>query len=256
MAEEYSLSQDESMMRRALQLARRGIGTSHPNPRVGAVVVANGRIVGEGWHKSPGLPHAEALALQHAGDKADRATLYVTLEPCAGHGRTPPCTEAMLTAGIARIVFASSDPNPAMAGGGNILRANGLAVTGGILQQQADELNAPFFHYLESGRPLVIAKAAISLDGKLATHQLHSRWISNEISRRHAHRLRAAADSIIVGAGTLRHDNPSLTIRHARRRGEPPLRVVIGRGTPAFRTDYQLLSADAPARLYVNRHNE
>jgi len=243
-------------MRRALQLARRGIGATHPNPRVGAVVVADGRIIGEGWHERPGLPHAEALALQTAAGATRGATLYVTLEPCAAHGRTPPCTEAILAADIARLVYASSDPHPAMAGGGELLRDHGLEVRGGVLQDQADDLNAPFFHYLKSERPLVTAKAAISLDGKLATHRLHSQWISNELSRRHAHRLRAASDAIIIGVSTLVHDNPSLTVRRARRRGEPPLRVVIGHDTPEFRSDYQLLDTDAPSRLYVNEHNE
>jgi len=242
---------DIRFMRRALALARRGIGTTHPNPRVGAVVVADGGIVGEGWHERPGLPHAEIMALDQAGELAHGATLYVTLEPCAGHGRTPPCTGAILNAGIRRVVFASDDPNPRMAGGAEALRAQGLEVTGQVLRGRADALNRPFFHFTRTGRPYVVAKAAISLDGKLATSGGQSQWISGEQSRRHAHRLRAESDVILVGAGTLRKDNPSLTVRHAKRNGEAPLRAVICRHPPRLWPQCRLLDGRADARLYI-----
>ena len=242
-------------MSRALRLASRGIGTTHPNPRVGAVVARNNHIIGEGWHERPGMPHAEILALQAAGERARNATLYVTLEPCAGHGRTPPCTQAILAAGIKRVVYASVDPHPEMAGGAEYLHAHGLDVTAGVLSQKAGDLNAAFFHHLSTSRPLVTVKAAISLDGKLATRCSHSKWISNERSRKHAHGLRAASDAIIVGSGTLLHDNPSLTVRHVSRRGDPPLRVVVCREAPLFRPDYCLLDDAAPSRLYVGKHN-
>jgi len=250
-------SRDGRFMRRALALACRGIGTSHPNPRVGAVVAAGERILGEGWHRHPGCAHAEIVAMDRAGSAAKGATLYVTLEPCHGHGRTPPCTQAILEAGIRRVVYASADPNPAMAGGGRFLEGHGIEVQRDVMKAQAEKLNHPFFHFIRTGMPYVVAKAAISLDGKLATRCRHSQWISGEQSRRHAHRLRAASDAILVGSGTFRHDNPSLTIHGARRRGEPPLRVVLCLDTPVFSTDYQLLDGNAPSRLYVrslNRH--
>ena len=240
-------------MRKAIRLARRGIGSTHPNPRVGAVVVDQGELVGSGWHRRAGEPHAEAIALDRAGSRARGATLYVTLEPCVAQGRTPACTDAILASGIRHVVYASSDPNPKMAGGGAMLAAQGIRITGGILQAEADALNVPFFHYVRTGLPYVIGKAAISLDGKLATHAFHSQWISGVASRRHAHALRAESDAILVGAGTLRHDNPSLTVRDARLRGEAPLRVVICQEAPPFFADCRLLSAEAPTRFYVTR---
>lgn len=246
---------DKNFMRRALVLARRGIGISHPNPRVGAVVVLGNRIIAEGWHVGPGCAHAEVIALGQAGADSKDATLYVTLEPCSSHGRTPPCTEAILQAGIKRLVYASSDSNPLMSGGGCYLEDRGVEVQGGVLRKQADKLNRPFFHFIETGMPYVIAKAAISLDGKIATHLKNSQWISSEQSRRHAHRLRATSDAVLIGSGTLRHDNPSLAIRHAKPRGKSPLRVVLCRDTPVCRVDYHLLDKSAPARLYVRRLN-
>jgi len=238
-------------MRAALKLARKGIGTSHPNPRVGAVVVQDEQLVGAGWHKSPGDAHAEVVALEQAGRSANGATLYVTLEPCSSFGRTPPCTEAIVAAGVGRVVFASSDSNPAMAGGGSLLVELGIAVTPGVLKDECDRLNRPFFHGLRHQRPWVIGKAAISLDGKLATAGGDSRWISNQACRSHAHRLRAEVDAVIVGAGTLRSDNPQLTPRGVRRRGENPLRVVIARTLPKFRSDYHLADiSQAPTRIY------
>jgi diaminohydroxyphosphoribosylaminopyrimidine deaminase/5-amino-6-(5-phosphoribosylamino)uracil reductase len=243
--------EDVRWMRRALALARRGIGCTHPNPRVGAVVVKDGIKLGEGWHARPGGPHAEVEALRAAGPSARGATIYVTLEPCAAHGRTPPCTEAIAEAGIRRVVYASADPNPQMAGGGQRLSHRGIEVRAGVLHAQADALNRPFFHFMRHGRPFVLAKAAVSLDGKLATRTYHSQWISGPESRRHAHRLRAESDAILVGAGTLERDNPSLTVRDAHVLGRPPLRVVIAGRMPAYREDCRLLGGDAPTRLYV-----
>lgn len=243
-------------MKRAIRLARKGIGSTHPNPRVGAVVVRHGEVVGTGWHRRAGEPHAEVLALAAAGNRARGATLYVTLEPCAAAGRTPACTEAILRAGIRQVVYASSDPNPRMAGGAEVLSGKHLQIRGGVLAGEADALNAPFFHFIRTGLPYVIGKAAISLDGKLATHAFHSQWISSTASRRHAHALRAESDAIIVGAGTLRHDNPSLTVRDAKPKGEAPLRVAICSEAPPFFADCRLLSAEAPSRFYVARSNE
>jgi len=249
----------EVLMQQAIELAKKGGGTTHPNPRVGAIVVNNGEVVGLGWHKRAGGPHAEAVALQVAGKRARGGTLYVTLEPCASHGRTPACTEAIRRAGIRHVVYASSDPNPKMAGGHKILEAAGISVTAGVLRAQAEGLNLPFFHYLRTGRPYVTATAAISLDGKMATRTHQSQWISGEASRLHAQRLRAASDAIIVGAGTLKHDNPSLTVRGVPIIGDVPLRVVMCFETPKFFADCKLLSAEAPARFYVrsiNAHTE
>ena len=245
----------ETFMRRAIALARKGIGTTHPNPRVGAVVVNHGEVVGEGWHVRPGDAHAEVVALQQAGEKARHGELYVTLEPCAAHGRTPACTDAILKAGIRHVVFASSDPNPVMAGGADILQTAGTDVTAGVLSDEADALNMPFFHYLRTGRPYVIAKAALSLDGKLATRTHHSQWISGKVCRQHAHELRAECDAILVGSGTLHHDNPSLTVRDSKVVGNVPLRVVLCFETPTFFPDCKLLSDQAPTRFYVRSHN-
>ena len=243
-------------MKRAIALAKRGVGTTHPNPRVGAVIVSEGIKVGEGWHERAGDLHAEPIAIREAGSHARGATLYVTLEPCAERGKTPACTDAILRAGIWRVVYASSDPNPKMAGGGKLLEAHNVEVLGGVLREEADKLNAPFFHYIHTGRPYVIGKGAISLDGKLATHHHDSKWISGEQSRKHAHRLRAEVDAILIGAGTLEHDNPSLTVREAPLKGKPPMRVVIAMDTPTFFPDCNLLNSDAPSRMYVRVINK
>jgi len=256
MLSELERAHHEIFMRLAIKLAKRGVGSTHPNPRVGAVVVKNGLIVGEGWHEYPGGPHAEVMAIEKAGDKAKGATLYVTLEPCSAHGRTPACTDAVRNAGITRVLFASSDPNPKMAGGGKVLTASHIEVTGGFLAEEADTLNRPFFHNMRTGRPYVTAKAAISLDGKLATRTHHSQWISGEASRKHAQGIRAQVDAIVVGAGTLQFDNPSLTVRDVKVQGNTPLRVVLCFETPRFNPDSKLLTDDAPTRFYVRSTNE
>ena len=247
---------DNQWMQLALELAARGIGSTHPNPRVGAVVVKDDVCIGRGWHEKAGEAHAEVHALQQAGADAKGASLYVTLEPCNATGRTPPCTQAILRAGIKRVVFASHDPNPTMQGGGVFLRQQGLDVHDGILKAQADTLNAPFFRFLRTGLPYVIAKAAISIDGKLATYHKDSQWISGEESRRHAHQLRASVDAIIVGRHTFEHDNPTLNIRHVPCSHTPPLRVVIATNAPSFRQDCHFLQAHANAgaiRFYLKQ---
>jgi diaminohydroxyphosphoribosylaminopyrimidine deaminase/5-amino-6-(5-phosphoribosylamino)uracil reductase len=205
---------DGHPMRQALALAEKGRGGVEPNPLVGAVVERDGRIVGRGWHRRFGGPHAEVFALQEAGDAGRGATLFVTLEPCCHHGKTPPCTDAVLRAGIARVVAAMTDPFPAVAGGGlAVLRAAGLAVEVGPGEDQARRLNAPYLTLLTQKRPHVHVKWAMTLDGKIATRSGDSKWISNEASRRRVHELRGRMDGILVGIGTALADDPQLTAR-------------------------------------------
>lgn len=201
-------------MRRALNLAENGRGWVEPNPLVGAVVVRDDRSVGEGWHQRYGAAHAEVNALAAAGEAARGATLYVTLEPCCHHGKTPPCTDALLRAGIGRVVAAMTDPFPQVAGQGIAqLRAAGVAVETGLGEAEARRLNAPFLKLLATGRPYVHAKWAMTLDGKIATRTGESRWISGEASRRRVHVLRGRMDAIVIGIGTVVADDPLLTAR-------------------------------------------
>jgi diaminohydroxyphosphoribosylaminopyrimidine deaminase/5-amino-6-(5-phosphoribosylamino)uracil reductase len=217
---------DDHWMRRALELAERGRGYVEPNPLVGAVVVRDGRAVGEGWHQRYGQAHAEVNALAAAGDAAAGATLYVTLEPCCHHGKTPPCTEAVLRAGIRRVVAAMPDPFPQVAGrGADRLRTAGVQVEFGVGKAEARRLNAPYLKLLTTGRPYVHAKWAMTLDGKIATRTGDSRWISNEASRRRVHQLRGRMDAILVGLGTVRADDPLLTARPPGPR--TPVRIVL-----------------------------
>jgi diaminohydroxyphosphoribosylaminopyrimidine deaminase/5-amino-6-(5-phosphoribosylamino)uracil reductase len=206
---------DERRMRQALALAARGRGSVEPNPMVGAVVLsADGRPVGEGYHERFGGPHAEVIALATAGEVARSGTLYVTLEPCCHHGKTPPCTEAVLRSGVRRVVVAMADPFPRVAGGGlRILRDAGLDVTAGVCEAEARRLNAPYLKLLRTGQPWVIAKWAMTLDGKIATRTGDSKWVSGEESRRRAHELRGRVDAVIVGRGTVVADDPLLTAR-------------------------------------------
>ncbi len=213
-------------MELALQLAARGQGRVEPNPMVGCVVARGAEVVGLGWHRRFGGPHAEVEALRTAGPLARGATLYVTLEPCCHQGKTPPCTKAILQAGVRRVVAAMEDPFPQVGGRGlQQLRQAGLEVHCGLLQHEARRLLAPYLKRLQTGRPWVIAKWASTWDGKLATHQGHSRWISNEASRRVVHRLRGRVDAILVGSGTVRADDPQLTVRPPGPR--TPVRVVL-----------------------------
>lgn len=205
---------DEAWMRRALELAARGRGAVEPNPMVGAVVVRDGACVGEGYHQAYGGPHAEIHALAAAGEAARGSTLYVTLEPCCHFGKTPPCTDAVLAAGVHRVVAAMADPFPAVAGqGAEKLRGAGVAVAFGICEAEARWLNAPYLKLLRTGRPFVHAKWAMTLDGKIATRSGDSKWISNEASRRIVHGIRGRVDAVVVGIGTALADDPLLTAR-------------------------------------------
>jgi diaminohydroxyphosphoribosylaminopyrimidine deaminase/5-amino-6-(5-phosphoribosylamino)uracil reductase len=219
---------DEAYMERAIELARRGSGLVSPNPMVGAVVVSDGAIVGEGSHEGPGLAHAEVVALDRAGERARGATLFTSLEPCDHYGRTPPCTDAIVRAGIARVVSATRDPNPVVDGQGvRSLRARGVEVVEGIREAESLRLNAGFAKHVRTGMPFVIWKAAASLDGKVAARDGSSRWITGDAARADVHRLRAWADAIVVGAGTALADDPELTVRDPDYRGRPPLRVLV-----------------------------
>jgi diaminohydroxyphosphoribosylaminopyrimidine deaminase / 5-amino-6-(5-phosphoribosylamino)uracil reductase len=218
----------ETWMRRALELAERGRGTTSPNPMVGAVLLGDGEVVGEGFHQAPGELHAEALALLEAGRRAAGATCYVTLEPCAHHGRTPPCADALVTAGVTRVVAAIEDPDPHVRGQGFArLRAAGVEVELGPGAAAAEAQNAAFLLHRRQGRPRVTLKAAASLDGKVAAADGSSQWITGEAARADAHRLRAEADAVAVGAGTAVADDPRLTVRLPGWNGRQPLRVLI-----------------------------
>lgn len=218
---------DVRFMSRALQLAERGRYTCHPNPRVGCVIVTDGSIVGEGWHERTGGPHAEVNALADAGDAAGGATAYVTLEPCSHHGRTPPCAQALIDAGVARVVMAMEDPNPQVAGSGRkALESAGIEVTTGVLEAQAHALNPGFIRRMTQGRPFVRLKLAASLDGRTAMASGESKWITGEPARADVQRLRAQSSAIITGAGTVLADDPSLTVR-AIEVPQQPLRVVV-----------------------------
>ena len=217
---------DAHYMRLALRLGRRGLGRTSPNPPVGAVVVAGQTVVGRGYHHKAGMPHGEVEALRDAGAQARAATLYVTLEPCAHHGRTPPCTDAVIAAGVRRVVIGTGDPNPSVPGNGAArLRAAGIDVTMGVAQSACDELIAAFRKHVTTGLPLVTLKLAASLDGRIATATGESRWITGAASRRSVHHLRATHDAILVGAETVIHDDPELTCR--LRGGRNQLRVIL-----------------------------
>ena len=221
------MGHDETMMHRALELALRGAGWTNPNPLVGAVVVKDGRIIGEGFHERYGEAHAERNALASCTENPRGATLYVTLEPCCHQGKQPPCTEAVIEAGIARVIVGSRDPNPLVAGKGNeLLRKAGIEVVEDVLREECDAINPIFFHYIQTKLPYVVAKWAMTLDGKIATRTGDARWVSNERSRADVHELRHRLAAIMVGKNTALADNPSLTAR----RSEPsnqPLRVVV-----------------------------
>ena len=218
---------DTDNMRAALALARRGLGSTWPNPSVGCVLVHDGRVVGRATTAPGGRPHAERLALERAGAAARGATAYVTLEPCAHHGRTPPCADALIEAGVARVVIGCGDPYPAVAGAGiGRLRAAGLDVVTGVLEADALAVHAGFLHRVQTGRPLVTLKLATTLDGKIGTRSGESQWITGIAARRHAHALRAQHDAVMVGVGTVLSDDPELTCRINGFRRGPDLRIV------------------------------
>ena len=219
---------DRKMMQRCLELARRALGCTSPNPMVGAVIVKDGEIIGEGFHPKAGEPHAEVFALRDAGENAGGATVYVNLEPCNHYGRTPPCSEALIAAGVSKVVVGMVDPNPLVAAGGIArLRSAGIEVVVGVEEEACQKLNEGFIHRIRYKKPLGILKYAMTLDGKIATSKGHSNWITNTAARKRVHKLRVGCDAVIVGGNTVRQDNPYLTSHQAEVHN--PLRVVMSR---------------------------
>jgi diaminohydroxyphosphoribosylaminopyrimidine deaminase/5-amino-6-(5-phosphoribosylamino)uracil reductase len=246
------VSDIERWMRHALALAEKGRGFVEPNPMVGAVVLdSSGQLIGKGWHQKFGGPHAEVFALAAAGERARGGTLVVTLEPCCHHGKTPPCTDAVLKAGIARVVAAMADPFPKVAGGGlAVLRGAGVDVSVGLCEAEAVALNAPYLKLLRTGRPWVHAKWAMTLDGKIATRTGDSKLISGEESRRRVHELRGRMDAIVVGRGTVVADDPLLTARPAGAR--TPARVVVSAsGDLPERCQLRATAREVPVIVYT-----
>jgi diaminohydroxyphosphoribosylaminopyrimidine deaminase/5-amino-6-(5-phosphoribosylamino)uracil reductase len=248
-----TLPEDARWMRRALRLAEKGF--TPPNPRVGCVLVKEGQLVGEGYHPAAGQPHAEVFALRAAGERARGATAYVTLEPCCHFGRTPPCTQALIAAGVARVVAATTDANPKVSGKGlEELRAAGIEVAVGVLEAEARRLNEAFFHYHTTGTPFVTLKAAMTLDGKIATRTGDSRWITGPEARRYVHRLRAQSGAVMIGIGTLLADNARMT---ARLPGvtlpRQPLRIIVDSHlrTPLHSQAVRLASEAAETPLLI-----
>ncbi|MBW1668096.1 MAG: bifunctional diaminohydroxyphosphoribosylaminopyrimidine deaminase/5-amino-6-(5-phosphoribosylamino)uracil reductase RibD [Deltaproteobacteria bacterium] len=242
----------EKFMKEALRLARRGLGRTSPNPAVGAVVVRDGKVIASGYHKYAGGDHAEVEALSKLGGKARRSdTMYVTLEPCHHHGKTPPCTEAILKSGLGKVVVGARDPNPAVKGGGSeFLAAKGVEVVTGILEEECRRLNESFFKFVTSGTPFVSAKCALTLDGWIATSTGHSRWITNEKSRRFVHRLRDGVDAVMVGVGTVIADDPMLTVRLGNRNAQDPVRVILDTNL-RISPDAKVLNIDSPSSTLI-----
>jgi diaminohydroxyphosphoribosylaminopyrimidine deaminase/5-amino-6-(5-phosphoribosylamino)uracil reductase len=241
---------EQQYMQLALDLAVRAVGRTCPNPPVGAVVVRDNEIVGRGYHPEAGQPHAEIFALNEAGEKAAGATLYVTLEPCNHQGRTGPCTEAIIKAGISRVVVGATDPNPKVAGTGlQRLKTAGIEIESGVLNDECRELIAPFARHVSTGLPLVTLKMAMTLDGQTATSSGDSRWISNEESRLHVHRMRDRSDAIMAGIGTVLADDPQLTTRLPDG-GQDPIRIVVDSNLQ-LPVSAQVLTVDSPTGLVV-----
>lgn len=243
------MNSDARYMQQALRLAGRAVGHTRPNPLVGCVIVREGRVVGKGYHQRAGEPHAEVLALRQAGEAARGATVYVTLEPCSHHGRTPPCADALVQAGVGRVVAAMTDPNPQVAGRGvQRLQGAGIAVTEGVCEADAQRLNQPFVTWMTRGRPLVTLKMAASLDGKTATHTGESQWITGPLARQRVQRMRACHDLILVGIGTVLADNPRLNCR--LRGGRDPIRLVVD-STLRTPLDAAILTSSAQAGVWI-----
>lgn len=239
---------DQAMMQRCLELARRALGQTAPNPLVGSVVVQKGTIVGEGFHPAAGQPHAEIFALREAGEQAQGATLYVNLEPCNHYGRTPPCSETIVTAGIQRVVVGMVDPDPRVSGGGIArLQQASIEVTVGIEEADCRKLNEAFVHRIVHHRPFGILKYAMTLDGKIATTTGHSAWVTSPAARAEVHQLRAACDAVIVGGNTVRRDNPLLTSRQET----TPLRVVMSRSLDLPTDAHLWQTAIAPTLVFT-----
>ena len=240
---------DTVFMRQALDLAARGIGRTSPNPMVGSVVVRDGVVLGEGYYREYGGPHAEPQALEEAGGRAQGAVLYVTLEPCCHQGSTPPCTDAIIASGIAHVHVAMADPDRRVSGKGiERLRAAGMTVETGLLEAEARELNAAYVRHRETGQPFVLLKLAQTLDGRIATRNGHSKWITGEAARKRVHLMRSRADAVLVGIDTVLADDPRLTVRHVD--GRQPRRIVLDSRarTPL---DAQVLNGDAPSTVCV-----
>ncbi|MBE8966257.1 bifunctional diaminohydroxyphosphoribosylaminopyrimidine deaminase/5-amino-6-(5-phosphoribosylamino)uracil reductase RibD [Nostocales cyanobacterium LEGE 12452] len=243
---------DSRMMLRCLELARRALGRTSPNPLVGAVIVKDGEIVGEGFHPRAGEPHAEVFALKAAGDRSRGATIYVSLEPCNHYGRTPPCSEGLIEAGVAKVVVGMVDPNPLVAGGGIArLRAAGIEVLVGVEEEACRQLNEAFVHRILHKRPLGILKYAMTLDGKIATTSGHSAWVTSQEARSEVHLVRAACDAIIVGGNTVRQDNPYLTSHQVG--AHNPLRVVMSRHLDLPASAHLWQTADAPTLVLTQK---
>ncbi len=261
---------DHHFMSLALRLATLGRGLTLPNPMVGAVLVKNGKVIGHGYHQKAGLPHAEVNAVANAkqrGHSPEGATLYVTLEPCSTHGRTPPCTDLIVASKIRRVVYAATDPNPHHVGHACLLlRHQGIDVSHGLLATESMALNRPFNHFITTGRPYIIAKVALSLDGRITAPPADSRWLTSPQSLRRAHLLRWCSDAILVGAQTARDDNPKLTIRLAERphpgapkiAKEQPYRIVMTRSADKIPRDLHLFSDEYRSRtlLFENQSLE
>lgn len=247
---------DAGWMRVALGLARRGLGRVWPNPAVGCVLVKDGIVIGRGWTSDGGRPHAEANALRQAGVKARNATAYVTLEPCAHTGQTPPCAEALVEAGISRAVVAIEDPDPRVSGQGiDMLRSAGVSVEVGCMAREAMILNRGFLSRASTGRPMVTLKLATSLDGRIATGSGESRWITGPAARSEVHLMRAQSDAILVGAGTVRADNPKLDVRDLGIDSANPVRIVVT-GSLNLARDSHLARTAAETPLWLCHHSE
>ena len=222
------MNMHEGYMQRALELAELGWGRTNPNPLVGAVIVKNGKIIAEGYHEKLGCAHAEVAAMNHAREDVRGATLYVNLEPCSHYGRTPPCAKAIIERGISEVIIAITDPNPEVAGRGiKMLKEAGIQVVSGVLKKEAEKLNEIFIKYITKKRPFLIMKTAMTLDGKIATFQGDSKWISGESSRQHVHAVRDRVAAIMVGINTVLADNPSLTTRLHSGKGKDAVRIVV-----------------------------
>lgn len=243
-------SDDIRFMRRAIELAQRGEGAVNPNPLVGAVIVRNGRIIGAGWHEKWGAPHAERNALARCSEPAAGATVYVTLEPCCHHGKTPPCTDALIAAGVKRVVVAMLDPNPLVAGKGvEQLRKAGIEVESGLLEEEARYQNRVFLKYITEQRPWVVAKSAMTLDGKIATYTGDSKWVTGEEARKRVHQLRNQYMAIMVGRGTVEADDPMLNCRLDGNVCQP-IRVIVDSST-SLRMDSNIVKSADKLRTIV-----
>lgn len=245
------MAKSETYMRRAMELALRGRGRTSPNPVVGAVLVKGGRVVGEGYHRRAGGPHAEVEALRKAGGKARGADLYVTLEPCCHEGRTPPCVDTIVEAGVARVFVGARDPNPRVDGRGiRLLKKAGVEVKVGMLRDGCRSINEAYNKFARSGMPFVTAKVALTLDGKIATASGSSKWITNAKCREFVHELRACSDAVLVGGGTVRIDDPRLTARSKGARGRKPVAVVVDESLDIPR-DARIFERDAGGLVFV-----